>query len=121
MKIVIQGELIDLNKYINAERANRLKAARIKKQETTKCAIAFMPIRTKKLKLPIRLHITWVCKDKRKDLDNIMFAKKFIQDGMVQSGLLKNDGWNEIAGYVETFEVDKDNPRIEIEIKEMEK
>ena len=50
-----------------------------------------------------------------------MFAKKFIQDGMVQSGLLKNDGWNEIAGYVETFEIDKGNPRIEIEIEEMGK
>ncbi|MGX7195198.1 RusA family crossover junction endodeoxyribonuclease [Enterococcus olivae] len=119
MKVIIQGELTDLNTYINAERTNRFKAAKIKKRQTDKCAVAFMPIRTKKLKLPIKLHITWVCKNKRKDLDNIMFAKKFIQDGMIQSGLLKNDGWNEIAGYVESFEVDKENPRIEIELEEL--
>lgn len=118
MKVIIDGELMDLNKFINYQRANRFGGANAKKKETMKCANAFAPIRAKKLKLPITLKIDWYCKDKRKDLDNICFAKKFLQDGMVQCGLLKNDGWNEIAGYEERFYVDKENPRIEIELVE---
>ena len=118
MKIIIDGDLVDLNKFINAQRANRFGGAALKKKYTDKCAVAFMPIRAKRLKLPITLHITWYCKDKRKDKDNIAFGKKFILDGMIQSGLLKNDGWGEIAGFTDNFEVDKDNPRIEIELEE---
>lgn len=118
MKIVIDGELIDLNKYINAQRANRYGGASVKKKYTQKCAAAFLPIRTKKLKFPITLHVTWFCKDKRKDKDNIAFAKKFILDGMIQSGLIANDGWQEIEGFTDNFEVDKSNPRVEIKIEE---
>ena len=120
LKIIIEGELMDLNKFINAQRANRWGGASVKKKQTEICERAFAPIRAKKLKLPITLHITWVCKDKRKDKDNVAFGKKFILDGMIQSGLLKNDGWSEIAGFTDSFEVDKDNPRIEIELEESE-
>lgn len=119
MKVVIQGELIDLNKFINAQRANKFGGAKLKKQETQRCAAAFAPIRAKRLKLPINLHITWYCKDKRKDKDNIRFAVKFIQDGMIECGLLKNDGWSEISGYSDSFVVDKENPRVEVELEEM--
>lgn len=118
MKIVIQGELIDLNKYINAERTHRLKAARIKKQQTDKCAIAFMPIRTKKIKNPFILNITWVCKNKRIDPDNRAYGVKYILDGMQQVKLIENDGFNQVKEIHHYFEVDKDNPRIEVEIKE---
>lgn len=62
--------------------------------------------------------LQWFCRNKRKDMDNISFAKKFILDGMQEVGYLKNDGWNEIAGWEESFHVDRDNPRIEIEIEE---
>lgn len=93
LKVIIEGELMDLNKFINAQRANRWGGASVKKKQTEICERAFAPIRAKQLKLPITLHITWVCKDKRKDKDNVAFGKKFILDGMIQSGLLKNDGW----------------------------
>lgn len=118
MKIIISGELTDLNTFINSQRANKFGGANLKKRETNRCAAAFMPIRSRELKLPITIHFAWYVKDKRKDKDNIAFAKKFILDGMIQSGLLKNDGWGEIAGFTDSFEVDKDNPRIEIELEE---
>jgi hypothetical protein len=38
---------------------------------------------------------------------------------MQSVGLIKNDGWNQIARIVPEFEVDKDNPRVEIEIEEV--
>jgi len=39
---------------------------------------------------------------------------------MQEVGLIKNDGWNQIARIIPGFEVDKENPRIEIEIEEVE-
>lgn len=40
------------------------------------------------------------------------------QDALVKTGILKNDTWNYIEGYSIDFFVDKDNPRIEVEIEE---
>lgn len=62
----------------------------------------------------------WVEKNKRRDLDNITFGRKIIQDSLVQCGVLKNDGWKYVVGFSDKFEVDKMNPRIEVLIKEVE-
>ncbi|WP_230197975.1 RusA family crossover junction endodeoxyribonuclease [Megasphaera massiliensis] len=62
----------------------------------------------------IKFH--WVEKNKRRDKDNIAFAKKFILDALQEMGILQNDGWSEILGFSDTFDVDKDNPRIEVSL-----
>ena len=36
---------------------------------------------------------------------------------MQEAGLIVNDGWKEIDGFEDEFEVDKENARVEIEIK----
>lgn len=118
MKVVVDGELTDFNTYSNAERTHRQKAARIKKQETYRVMAVFLPHRLDNPKLPIHLNIKWICKNRMKDKDNISFAKKFIFDGMQQSGYIKNDGWGEIGSWTEEFLVDKNHPRVEIEIEE---
>ena len=68
-----------------------------------------------------RVFITfrWFCKNRKKDSDNIVVGKKFILDGLVEAGVLKNDGWKQVAGFKDEFEVDRDNPRIEIIIEEV--
>lgn len=60
--------------------------------------------------------ITWYCKNKRKDKDNIMGGQKFIFDGLVTAGILENDGWKQIGNVSHFFEVDKNNPRIHVQI-----
>ena len=120
-KIVIQGELMDLNNFIDKQRANRLGGASAKKQETDKCAIHIRQAMNQGLrvdKLPVHLNISWYMKNKRKDKDNIAFAKKFILDGMIQARLIRNDGWKEISGFTDEFHVDKNNPRVEVTIYE---
>ncbi|NFP92392.1 RusA family crossover junction endodeoxyribonuclease [Clostridium sporogenes] len=67
----------------------------------------------------IDLDITWYCKNKKKDKDNIAAGIKFILDGLVKAGIIKNDGWKEINNFTHKFEVDKNNPRIEIILKEV--
>ena len=48
-----------------------------------------------------------------------MAGCKFIFDALQVVGLIKNDGWNQIAGIVPEFEVDPENPRIEVIIEEV--
>lgn len=63
--------------------------------------------------------ITWYCKNKRKDKDNIMAGQKFIFDGLQKAGVLSNDGWKQIGDVTHRFEVDKRNPRVEIVLQEV--
>ena len=68
---------------------------------------------------PVIMRYTWYEQNKRRDLDNISsFGRKVIQDALVTSKVLKNDGWDEIKGYSDEFYVDSKNPRIEVLIEE---
>lgn len=75
--------------------------------------------RIPKITRPVRLHILWVEKNRRRDLDNIAFAIKFIQDGLVKVGVLHNDTRREIVGFSHEFAYDSSNPRIEVTIEEV--
>ena len=118
-KLTISGTLPGLNEYIKAERTNKYRAAAMKKQaEHLIVALAKTKLR-KPIKTPVRMRYTWFEKGKRRDMDNIAFAKKFIQDGLVKAGKLPGDGWKHICGFSDDFEVDRLNPRVEIEIVEV--
>ena len=118
MKLVIPGELTDLNTYINAERSNRYAGAKIKQEMTDYITLITKSLKTE-IRTPVRITYRWYCKNKRKDKSNIAFAKKFIEDGLVVAGVLKNDGWNDIEGFNDRFYIDKANPRIEVDITEL--
>jgi len=115
--LVIKSELPDLNSYINTERSNKFAAHQLKKKATRavqhEINLQISKFKVKKFKR-IYLYIDYYCKDKRKDMDNVAFAKKFILDGMVNAKVIPNDGWKQIAGWEERFYIDKNNPRIEI-------
>ena len=64
------------------------------------------------------LEITYFEPSKRRDPDNIAGFKKIIFDALVESGAIENDGWKQVKGWAEFFEVDKTNPGIEIWIGE---
>ena len=115
-RLIIPGPLPGLNEYISAERTNRHIAAKMKRQvEHDIIMLARADLRGVKLKGPIRMRYTWVERNKRRDLDNIAFARKFIQDALVKAGVLENDGWNHICGFEDAFAVDKLRPRVEVE------
>lgn len=116
----IQGELCDLNTYIEAERSHKNKAAKIKEEETYRCAVEARVARLPEIPegmYPVVIHYTWYTKDLRKDVDNIAFAKKFINDGLVDAGVLENDSRKFVALVQDQgFHVDKKRPRVEVSI-----
>lgn len=120
MRLVIPGELTDLNTYIQAERGNKFIAAKIKREETERVAMeARIQLRTWKAQnLPVTLSYRWYTVDLRKDCDNVAYAQKYVQDGLVEAGVLPNDSRKYVSGFRHEFFVDKNNPRVEIDILE---
>ena len=121
---VILGRLPGLNEYTAACRSNAYQGSAMKRraQNEVETAIACAVFTKKlpvKLKEPVRINYKFVEPNKRRDQDNVSsFAKKVIQDALVSTLLLQNDGWDNIRGSSEEFAVDKKNPRIEVMIEE---
>lgn len=119
MKINIPGSLPGLNNLIEAERAHRQKGAALKRDAQTLVEYELSDQIDRPLREPVVMHYTWIEPNRRRDKDNISsFGRKVIQDALVAIGALQNDGWSNIAGFSDAFEVDADDPHIEIDIEE---
>lgn len=119
MKIVIDGRLPTLNELIAAINHNRHVGNKLKQEITELCEIAFRQQCGETYTKQIFLFFHWFEKNKKRDKDNIASAKKFILDGMQRAGTIKTDCWKGIAGFGDTFSIDKENPRVEITITEI--
>lgn len=120
LRIVLQGELVSLNDYISAERKNRFLAAKIKKEmNEIVCYEAMSQVgrNFKAIDVPVFIEYHWHCKNRKKDKSNVAFAKKFIEDGLQDAGVLMQDNWNAIDGFSDHFYVDRENPHIDVIIK----
>lgn len=122
IKLIIPGRLPGANDYINAERRNKYAGAKLRKETENEiyaqamCQLVLKGIRFDR---PVIMHYHWFESNRKRDKDNIAFAKKFVQDALVTAGVLKNDGWEQIAGFSDDFSVDRKNPRVEIEFEEV--
>lgn len=115
-KVVIPFKLPSCNDYINACRYNKYYGAKMKKdiEEQIGIYIKELPVFDK----PVIINFHWVEANKRRDLDGICFAKKFILDAMVKAGKLKDDNRNCVTGFTDTFEYGKES-KVILEIKEV--
>lgn len=121
--LVIHGKLPGLNELIDAERRHRQAGAKLKRDaERIVRMYIRQQVRGYKPKTPVTLYYYYYEPNRRRDLDNIAgFAHKVIQDSLVKEGILANDGWEHIKGFFDSFSVDKQFPRIEVEIVEPER
>ena len=114
-KIEIPFRLPSLNEYIDNCRRNRYAGATMKKQ--VESDIAYYINKLPEYKKPIKIHFYWVEENKRRDLDNIAFAKKFILDSLVKAGKLKDDNRRCVTGFTDSFEYSKES-KVILEITE---
>ena len=119
MIIEYPGRLPGLNEIIDAAKQGRGKYqpyAIMKEQYTSD--IGWLA-----KKLPaynrVDITITWYEPDLRRDPDNIMGGAKFVMDGLVAGGAIKDDSQRYINSISHQFEVDRENPRVEIEVQEV--
>ena len=121
-KVTVDGRLDGQNDFIAANRTNPYKGNNMKRnnQQTVMWAIR-QQLKKLEIDKPIHINYKFIEKNKMRDKDNIAsFAMKVIQDALVQTEVIKNDGWKEVDSFSCTFGVDKINPRIEVTITEIE-
>lgn len=121
-KFIISGRLPGLNEYTEACRTNKHKGNKMK-QEAEDVVVWQIRQQLKGIHInrPVIIKYDFFEPNKKRDLDNISaFSHKVIQDALVKAEILKNDGWQEITGYLDQFYCDPQNPRIEVTIVEVE-
>jgi Holliday junction resolvase RusA-like endonuclease len=126
----IKGRLPDLNDYLQAERVSRrtpngkffTRGAEMKKK-WQQYIITFIRKDLKRLKItkPVIIHYHYYEPNARRDYGNIhAVAQKFIEDALQITKVLANDNQKCVRGFTADFDIDKDEPRIVVEIEEVE-
>lgn len=114
----IKGTMPGLNDFLAAVNRHRHIGNKMKREQTERVAWTAkqqLPVFTKM----ITLTIVYREPKRNRDKDNIAFAKKFILDGLKESGRIPNDGWAWIDGWTEAFVVDAKDPGITVIINEV--
>jgi Holliday junction resolvase RusA-like endonuclease len=120
MMFEIPGRLPGTNEIIDAAKKGKGKYQpySIMKSEWTH-TIAWLA-----KKLPaynrVDITITWYEPNEKRDPDNIMGGQKFILDGLVMAGVIPNDTRKHIRSIKHIPELDRENPRVEVQIEEAE-
>lgn len=113
----IPGRLAGANEFIGATNRNRFVGALLKREETERCRWA--AARIKNIDYPVKITISWFEPNARRDIDNVAFGTKFILDGLIQAGKLKNDGRKQVQAIQHEFPSPcPKNPRVHVWIQE---
>lgn len=100
-QIKIPMKLPSLNDYIRVCRQNRYQAAKFKADIEDEIGLYIRKV--PKFENPIKIRFHWIEGSKRRDLDNIAFAKKFILDAFVKFGKLKDDNRKCVTAFTDDF------------------
>lgn len=116
IKVEIPMKLPSLNEYINACRTKAIIGASMKRRVENDIIWFIKPL--PKFKKPVKINFTWIEENKKRDLDNVAFAKKFVLDAMVKAGKLKDDNRKCVTGFTDNFEYAKES-KVILEIEEV--
>jgi Holliday junction resolvase RusA-like endonuclease len=117
IKCEIPLKLPSLNEYINECRKNKYAGGKMKKEVENDISIFIQ--RLPQFENPIKINFTWVEGNKRRDLDNVAFAKKFILDALVKCGRLKDDNRKCVTAFTDSFSYGREW-KVILEIEEVE-
>ena len=102
----VRFRLPGLNEYIHAVNINRYKGNALKREAQDAIGLAIKRARLEPVtEYPVAVCFEWHEKTRRRDLDNIASAKKFILDALQECGILEGDGQKQLAGFSDRFVV----------------
>lgn len=114
IKITLKGIEYDWNKVLGLMGKSPFKHAAWKKKQES--LIASQLLTVPRIDFRGKYVYNWHEPNKRKDPGNIAGSEKLIADALQKSGIIENDGWGQISGIEHKFFIDKENPRLELEI-----
>lgn len=109
-------KLPSLNEYIRVCRSNPYQASRFKKDVENDIGIFIA--RLPRFERPVKIHFHWIEGTKRRDLDNVCYAKKHILDALVKFGKLKDDNRKCVTAFTDTFDYGKET-KVVLDIEEV--
>lgn len=120
MEFTILARLDGLNEYTKACRSNAYVGNKMKMENELiiKAAIK-KAILSPISKYPVKLIIDWYEPNRKRDIDNITFATKFILDSLVKTKILQDDSQKYINEIEHHIYVDKNKPHIDVKIIEL--
>lgn len=116
IRVEIPLKMPSLNEYIRVSRGNKYASAEMKANLEKQIGIYLISL--PRFERPIKIKFTWVESNKRRDLDNICFAKKFILDSMVKYQKLKDDNRKCVVGFTDCFKYETKS-KVILEIEEI--
>jgi Holliday junction resolvase RusA-like endonuclease len=118
-RFFVRGPLPGLNELIRAKGNTRYQAYNKLKREWMK-TIQWELVAGKIIPVSKAFfRFTWHEASRRRDLDNITAGgRKLILDALVLSGILSDDGWDEVSGWSDEFKICKTDPGVEVEMDE---
>lgn len=121
---IIQAQLPSLNDYQSACRSSWQTGAKFKReQEVLICnyiRVALLKKTLQRVNDPCEIYIEWHEATKRRDVDNIQSAQKFILDALQSEGVIANDSRRYVKQIHHTV-VDDTSDFVTVCIKEVEK
>lgn len=118
-KFEIKERLPSYNEYQNVNRKNKYAGATMKKNtELEIWGYILKELKGIKIKKPVFITFTWIEENKKRDLDNVCFAKKFILDALQKSGVIENDNSRHVKGFTDKFEY-ADKSKVIVELEEI--
>ncbi len=116
----IPGTLPGLNEVVNASRANKYKAAKLKKDAEELIVWSIKAAKIHPVQDVSFIEFGWFEPNRKRDPDNIVSARKFIMDALQKAGIIETDGWRLfragelLAPFNDLLQVDKTNPHIQV-------
>lgn len=103
----IEGLLPGLNEITRKNRAHWSKGAKLKKQIDWKIRLFIRHAGLKPVERA-QFEFHWMEANKRRDKDNVCGGgRKFILDALQAESILPNDGWKNVEGWSDYFQVSK--------------
>ena len=121
--LVIDGRLPSLNEAVTADRSSAKYGAAFRRRSLNRVkGFVREQLEGVVFQHPVQMDYYWFEKDRSRDMDNISsYGRKVIQDALRAYKILRNDGWDCIRGFTDTFAVDAAYPRIVVKITEVKK
>lgn len=113
-QLFIPGPLPGMNEILAAAKSGHGKGNAYSRMKREWCNIVWAYAKSARLRPVPRASVAfeWREKDRRRDIDNVAAASKFVLDGLVKAGVLAGDGQAHVTAMSHAFTVDSRNPGV---------
>lgn len=118
-QFVIPFRLPGLNEVIDRNRRNRYAGARLKRETQQRVMWCIIAAKLKPMDKPCVVRMRFCEPNRRRDVDNVESAKKFILDALVKTGVLRGDSPKWVRAAPSFTDYSKNGAAVIVEIREV--